>query len=329
MRFKSIMFHMIRPGRFKHRLLTSEFLQSASMTEAIEHIQKAEQLWQSKKIDDVEWVALYVFILSTFRRPSDFLGGPHNEKFSADIKGKLTCQDILGLFKDPPRILTKLKNEQNFLNLFCSRSLRSVPLSVQKSIALWSQHDCLKLCEYIPSPEEVLAMQSLGIRCVSVLTDPVCMRGFVEEGRDVLGFVVHDLIHADHFFSDPQQAKAQIQFSKYLQKLHALPLIQQKLRQDIEFMSEWNYLISDMNSVPLHLFKTLKAILLAASKREHKIDFKNALKGDSEASFNSELEDVANEFSFSQLQKTTWLRLNGPDFTMPTDAMILIESLEH
>ncbi len=327
--FESIMFHMIRPGRFKHRLLSAEFLQSASMSEAILHIQKASQLWRTKEIHDVEWVALYIFILSAYRRPHDFFGGPHNEKFAENIQGKLTCSDVAALFKEPPRALAKLAGEQNFLDMFCKRSLRSIPLSVQKGLALWHRQDCLKLCEHIPSPSEVLQMQNLGVRCISVLTDPNHMRSFVEEGRDVLGFVVHDLIHADHFFSDPVQAQAQIQFSKYLQRLHALPLIQQKLQQDIEFMGEWNYLISDMNSVPLHLFKTLKAIMLASSKRKFGIDFKSSLDSESEILFNHEIEIIASEFNFSFAQQTAWQRLNSPEFAMPADAMTLVSSLEN
>lgn len=322
------MFHMIRPDRFKHRLLSLEFLQSESMIEAVSTIQKALKLWQDKKIHDWEWVSLYVFILSAFRRPSDFWGGPHNEVFAQNVAGHLSMSDVRGLFSNPGRTLLKIPSGENFFALFCQRSLRSIPLSVQKSLALWSQKDVLRLCEYIPSPEEVMRLQSLGLRCVSVLTDPLQMKTFVEEGRDVLGFVVHDLIHADHFFADPQQAKAQIKFSNYLEKLHGLPQIQERLRADIEFMGEWHYLISDMNSVPLHLFKTLKAILLAAHKRKWNIDFKASLSNHSEISFRTEIGTLGTYFNFSEAQHQAWQRLNSPEFNFPDDAYVLVQALE-
>lgn len=317
------MFHMIRPGRFRHRLLCSSFLQSKAMQAAIEITQKASQLRVTHRLSDFEWTALYVFILSAHRRPHDFLGGPHNESFADNISGTLTCGDVAKLFSDTPRALAKLSTDGNFLSIFCERSLRSIPLSVQKSVVLWQKHNCLKLCEYVPSPIEVLEMQTHGMRCVSVLKDPKVMQNFVEEGRDVLGFVVHDLIHADHFFSNPAQAKDQIQFSKYLKVLNQLSVIQQKLDSDSEFVGEWNYLISDMNSVPLHLFKTLKAILLAAKKREHKIAFKTSLTGAPEFEFQNEIQEVALGFEFTTEQSLAWKRLNHPTFDFPTDAMTL------
>lgn len=312
---------MIRPGKFKHRLLEPEFLTSDKMREAIELIQENSPLSEGKILSPAEWTAYYLFVLSLYRRPEDFLGGPHNENFCRDVEGNWTLGDLKKHLRFAPKALARFSDTDNFLRTFCAHSLRSIPLAVPRSLSLWRRSpEKLRLCSFIPTPVEVMRMQAQGVRCVSVLTRTEEMTSFVEEGRDVLGFAVHDLIHADHFFCDPARAQAQIRFSGFLGRLHVSEWIQERLKKDVEFMGEWHYLISDMNTVPLHLFKTLKAILLASLKREWSVDFRRDLPVGAEERFRELLRVLAGHFGFSPPQEEAWLRLNGPRFRMPEDA---------
>lgn len=318
---------MIRAGRFKHRLLEQDFLQSEAMSKAIDLIQEFKSLHNSKLLSDFEWTAIYIFILSYLRRPKDFLGGPHKEFDSSQISGKLTLQDLRNLTK-LPILSSRFSGAENFLEIFCSHSLRSIPISVQKSILFWYQNpQSLIHYEIIPSPKDVMDMQALGKRCVSVLTKPTEMQSFVEAGRDVLGFVVHDLIHADHFFRDPEQAQTQIAFSKKMQLLNSLPKIQDRLKTDIEFMSEWHYLISDMNTVSLHLLKSLKAILLASYKRQYQVAYKDDLPASVEFEFQKFWNELGTYFELGPDQLLAWQKLNTMTFKIPHDALILNQVL--
>ncbi len=318
---------MIRAGRFKHRLLEQDFLHSKAMDKAIDLIQEFKSLHIQNQISNTEWTAIYIFILSYFRRPKDFLGGPHKEFETRQISGALQMQDIRKIMQ-LPILNSRIQDTENFLEVFCTHSLRSIPLSVQKSISFWhSNPQRLIHFEHIPSPEDVMNMQALGRRCVSVLTKPTEMQSFVEAGRDVLGFVVHDLIHADHFFQDPEQAQTQIAFSRKMQILNALPEIQNRIKTDIEFMNEWHYLISDMNTVSLHLLKSLKAILLASYKRQHNVAYKDDLPATTELEFQTFWSSLGAYFELKSEQIPAWQSLNTNSFKIPHDALILNQVL--
>jgi hypothetical protein len=321
---------MLRVGRFRHHLLDQTFVDSLEFTKVEEALRHFHQLWCDKKLQDWEWVALYIFIFSAFRRPADFLGGPHEEKnWASPPASLLVNQDLLTYFADAEKFpwCKRLPPQQSFFSFFCQRSLRSIPLAVTKSLWAWSLGNYpLILREDIPASAEVLEMQTRGRRCVSVLMKPKELRSFVE-GRDALAFTVHDLIHADHFFRDPAQAQAQIQFSRRLLKLGQRTEVQKFVAQDLEFRDQWNYLISDMNSVPLHLFKTLKAMLLGAHKRAAKINSTESLSVVHEGMFLETQKMIAREFEFDLGQREAWLRLNTPAFIFPEQAVILDQSL--
>lgn len=321
---------MLRVGRFRHHLLDQTFVESLDFTKVEEALRHFYELWCDKKLQDWEWVALYIFIFSAFRRPADFLGGPHAEKnWTPSPASSFLNQDVLTYFADAKKFpwRKRLPPQQSFFSFFCERSLRSIPLAVTKSLWAWSLENYpLILREDIPESSEVLEMQTRGQRCVSVLMKPVELRSFVE-GRDALAFTVHDLIHADHFFRDPEQAKAQIQFSRQLLKLGCRVEVQDLVARDPEFRDQWNYLISDMNSVPLHMFKTLKAMLLGAHKRAAQISSTESLCVTHEGLFLKTQKMIAQEFAFDLNEREAWLQLNTPEFRFPEQAMILDQSL--
>lgn len=119
----------------------------------------------------------------------------------------------------------------------------------------------LRLLRYIPSPAEVLKYQAQGERVVTVFED------FNDWQKNwgphtAWEFVAHDLIHADHFFENSAQRDSQIQFYQFLEKIWLDPRIEM-----LHGTPGFEYLISDMNSHPKHLFQTLQALLIEQSKK--------------------------------------------------------------
>ncbi|MFM6928891.1 MAG: hypothetical protein ACKOX6_10540 [Bdellovibrio sp.] len=273
---------------------------------------------------------IFIFL----RRPQDFLGGPHSLPVPEAQEG-ISSKEVLALLRSTlpenlasAKSLMPLESSLSFLTLFCSRSWRSVPFSVQRSLTAWSQGLYpLQLLTTIPTAHDVLLMQANGRRCVSMLIHPQEITDFVGEGRDVLGFLIHDLIHADHFFYDSRKAQAQIEFCKKLLSVIELDFIREMLDQDDKFKEEFQYLMSDMNSVPLHLLKTLKALLLGFYKRQNLDGFKAALPPPLEQEFKRRYEAVLSPWGFSIPAIEAAHRLNTESYRHPEDSLILDHEL--
>lgn len=326
---------MLRVGRLRHRLLEDEFLKNTSPL-AHKCLQVFMRLWQSKSLSDAEIAAIYILVFSFLRRPKDFLGGPHNKPLAhLPAHSRMSCQSFYELLqKELPEDLRQAKSLLRFqrpddlLTYFCSHSWRSIPLSVAQSLMAWeSGLYPLRLLSYVPTPKEVLSMQTEGQRCVSMLQDLTEMQEFVEEGRDVLGFIVHDLIHADHFFADPAKARAQIEFSRHLLVVFGFREIQTMLQTDPVFKKEFEYLMSDMNSFPLHLLKTFKAVLLGYFKRREGLAMTAALPEASEAEFQRLFESSLKTWKLPDEAHHAALRLNTPLFQGLDDSLLLHSAL--
>lgn len=149
--------------------------------------------------------------------------------------------------------------ENPSLEIFRNFTLKSLPSSVARSLCLWrTGRYSLKLLNYKPSPLELLEMQVQGFRCVSLLSEN--WGAFIDQERDVFSFVIHDLIHADHFFSQPHLFELQKIFYREILLLTKRGFFNRAgLTENSKKLIE--YICSDMNSHPVHLFKTLKAAL--------------------------------------------------------------------
>ena len=326
---------MLRAGRFRHRLLDEAFLDSKSDL-AFSCLEKFIALWRQKRLTDAEITGVYIFIFAFLRRPKDFLGGVHQQAIDSFVLPQpISGQEVIRLIKEelPPDLasaksLDRLNNQNPFLENFCRLSWRSIPLSVSQSLMAWqSGRYPLHLLTTVPSPKDVLHMQAQGLRCVSMLHQKNEIQNFVEEGRDVFGFIVHDLIHADHFFADPHKAQAQILFSQKLVQVLEFPQIQMMITKDPVFESEFHYLMSDMNSVPLHLLKTLKAILLGYYKRRAGLPMGHTLPKELELEFSLLLETSLAPWNLSVEALAAAHRLNTQDYRGLADAALLHHSL--
>lgn len=317
---------MLRQGRFRHQLFSSTELKLLGNS--------MYKTWQSllqkiplHELHPAEIAGLYLFVLNSWRRPKDFLGGPHHENKSYAVKGQLAVDSVVP-FLHPETTLNKEKLGANFLATLTGSSLRSIPHSAIKSLSLWHQgHYPLLLLNYIPSPLEVLTLQSQGQRLVSLLSEPQHFQDYVETERDMLGFLVHDLIHADHFFNNPENATLQIKFSKLMLKFYQAPWFKNLLESDPVFCDEFFYIASDMNSVPLHLFQTFKAMWLNHFKRRFNVSLTQALKYEEELLWQEELRHSLEAFNWSQVSISAFLRLNSERFSRSEDYLHLIDQL--
>ncbi|KHD88407.1 MAG: hypothetical protein OM95_09800 [Bdellovibrio sp. ArHS] len=326
---------MLRAGRFRHRLLDDSFLKTQGPW-AYACLQPFLNLWRQRHLSDVEIVAAYIFIFSFLRRPKDFLGGVHHAFAVPDSSSpSLRSDEFVDVLRTVlPAPLQNAKSLQRFaaatpfVDHFCSLSWRSIPLAVPRSLVAWREGLYpLDLLTDVPTPEEVLDMQARGRRCLSMLIEKEQILNFVEEGRDVLGFIVHDLIHADHFFADSEKAQAQILFCQRLRILAQMPTIQQMLYNDTLFRGEFHYLMSDMNSVPLHLLKTLKAILLGFYKRKEGLSMAESLPAQIEQEFSHFFTQALRPWNFTPEQLSAAQRLNTPHYQGRDDGDLLTRAL--
>lgn len=328
---------MLRAGRFKHRLLDDIFLKQKSPL-AAQFVSAVLPFWQSQEIADQDMVTLYLLIFLSLRRPGDFLSGKSalQRDLSTSSNPKPNFQNGNWFFERFAflRNHTELKGLAVFdrpvplVELAYKWNFRSIPFSVNRSLYSWAQgHYKLKLMTGIPSASEVLTMQTQATRCLSMLVQPQQMQNFVEEGRDVLGFLIHDLIHADHFFHDPEKARGQILFSQKLSRLYHNPTFQEWLQKDTSFAKEFTYLMSDMNSVPLHLIKTLKAICLGSYKRQKQLPLNTSLNRVQEKEFSELFCWVLHPWELSAEDLKIFDKINTLRFNWETHALPIHELL--
>lgn len=128
----------------------------------------------------------------------------------------------------------------------------------------------LTLMTHIPTPREVLSLQARGVRPVTLIED------FSRAAQPVLSkasgfdFLVHDLEHAFKFCHDPIQYHAQRGFFSLLAQTVAAGGFGAYLA-DARFAEKFAYLISDMNTHPVHGLRFLHAVLIEClSRREAK-----------------------------------------------------------
>jgi hypothetical protein len=133
---------------------------------------------------------------------------------------------------------------------------------VPAALAAWLRGSWkLALLARVPKPSEVLKMQVRGTRPVSALCDADRLFRPILGKRNAFVFLQHDLEHAYHFFSDPDLHRLQRRLFVVLTAILAEGALRTMLG-DREFRKGLHYLVSDMNTHPLHSLHYLRAILV-------------------------------------------------------------------
>ena len=119
----------------------------------------------------------------------------------------------------------------------------------------------LLLVEYIPSPQDVLAMQCEGQRPVTIIAHFPRLLQPVLTKPNAFAFMLHDLEHAWKFFHDGALSEMQQRFFCAMGRCVAEGWFVNHC-EDATFSNKFDYLISDMNTHPEHSLQYLKAILI-------------------------------------------------------------------
>jgi hypothetical protein len=295
-----------RAGRFKKKLVSEESLEKeAPVIE--DRMAPVLRAYDEGILSPSEFTAFYILMVLAYRFPGTWLGSktsPITEEHQ--LKAPL---ELLVPYLEP-NIQRRLQGVASVGDIFRCFSFRSTPVAVNRAILEWSTgHYGLELMFRIPRPEEVLEQQKRGRRCVTVILNAQRASRFILGERDALGFTMHDLIHADHFYHHNQSYQGQLGFYGFLD--HCLREGHFKeLLEDKRFESEFEYLIADMNAYAIHLLKCFKAALVHYHPQKEQFFL-----------------DWLGRFELQRREKEAFLALNNPEFDPNLDDPILLEYL--
>lgn len=214
--------------------------------------------------DKTSEVILWTTLLSMLRRKSDWFQGVGStlpQGVPVTIPPRIFGYEIYELTQklniDWPKKLAKDISLAEFLRTV---RIKPLPAVAQKAMYfIFIKKYPITVLDYEPVPKELLQIQCEGRRIISFKNDYANWPTQKFGTRDPLSFWLHDCIHAEHFFSQPENFVSQLGFYKFVADAHEARCWPE-LTDNQGFESDFSYLISDMNSHPLHLFKTLKAI---------------------------------------------------------------------
>jgi len=120
----------------------------------------------------------------------------------------------------------------------------------------------------IPSSVEVLRLQSIGQRCVSLIEDAEALTHGDPRHPDGLTFVLHDLCHLEKFV-DPEHRVGQVGFFDTVLRATKTPAwAALQAPFDAEWEADRDYVFSDMNGSAIFLFAALKMKVRMAVRRQ-------------------------------------------------------------
>lgn len=218
-------------------------------------------------------VLIFVMLHLQEREPgSRWLGSrknsypPANSRFKPRGSGVVNLLELAGIPVDQ-RLTHRLEGCATFDDLLSAYQLKGVRQDSQDGLHGWLRGQYpLTLRFDIPAPLEMLEAQCEGERFVTMLTDADAQFRPIGRHDGAFAFLLHDLEHAHKFFGDRARFRGQVAFFRHMKEALNSGILNE-LTADERFAGELAYLISDMNSHPLHLFKYLKAITLDVFKR--------------------------------------------------------------
>jgi hypothetical protein len=241
-----------RSGSYKKILIAEDLLGQGR-----EALIKNIEILLNLGLEDYELCALYILLFLRLRHPKNWLQKKQDFKIDHDQKKILDL--IPNEFNLTPWEKEKLAGI-SYNDLFNFYNLKGIPLAVNRTMLNWANGNWkVALLTHIPSPRELLRMQVKNTRCITLTVNPHEIDRLVLSSRDPLSFVLHDLHHAGHFFSQIESQKGQLGFYSLVEKVYDQPLLKKSLKGDSQFKSEFDYVVSDMNAYVIHLFKCFKS----------------------------------------------------------------------
>lgn len=299
----------IRQGRFKKLLVPIEQLQLEA-PEISRRLSPLFILWKEKKINDAELAALWCLLYLRVRHPRSWWGSKRSTPLT---KHQLNLQLLDLDWNWSSEELALINQYQTLGNLWNHRSFKATPEAVHRSILSWSTGLYpLVLMERVPSVEEVLEQQMKGQRCVTLFSELNSLAKLILGERDALGFAFHDLIHADHFFHDNTLMKGQIGFYHQINTLLRNGMLDPFMANG-DFPEQLDYLVADMNSHPVHLWKCFKSICRQANHAEM-----------DELIYSK----IPKLWDLNETLSDALIELNGPNFSLEIHATALLKWCE-
>lgn len=211
-----------------------------------------------------EKVQAWVIALTCLRRPTDWFGGIRTKPLKlkqdqfAINPHSLTVSELFN--NTTIRTPKKISESWCLRQLLASVLIKPLPETCLHPLFQMSDpHFPLEIISFVPTPLELLNLQIQGRRVITFHENFESWPNDINNDRDFLSFIIHDLIHADHFFKSTQQRQGQLGFYLFIKKIMNDSHLQKLLTHPV-FKIQFEYMISDMNSHPVHLFKTFRAI---------------------------------------------------------------------
>lgn len=166
---------------------------------------------------------------------------------------------------DAARVGSLVGDERSALKFLTRYRVRRVPWRAVRGLFAWVSGSSVELREDVPKADEVLSLQAIGRRCVSLLPDGVSP----EPHASGLDFLIHDLCHLDKFV-DPEHHDEQVGFFATLRELFADSRFRAlEAELDETFVEDRNRLAADVNGSAVYLFALLKMKLKMAARRRY------------------------------------------------------------
>jgi hypothetical protein len=205
-------------------------------------------------------------------------------------------------------------NTKSLFDLANNFNLHSIPKTARIALVKWycEQYN-LELIFHVARVDEIVDYQSCGKRCISLIITN--LDKLVENSRDPLSFLLHDLVHSFKMFDNEELFKGQIGFSRVMKKVLNYNRLKDLFANDTNYYDDLYYIMSDMNSHTKHLMFSFKSCLINAFKRKYGIRENEQLRDKALNEFNQIFEELIELFGMNEEEKKSAREvLNVSDF---------------
>lgn len=206
------------------------------------------------QMSPAHFVLLFIALFAQTRRPGQWYMGRG--------RGAAEPHDVDFSFAKLPEDFKFLQTVASSANeLMNRREFKKLPGAVLNALRSWhAGRYKLVLFPKPVSPFEMLSMQARGERAVTLDMAAAKSGATVDGQRDALEFLLHDLVHADLYYTNGHLAQRRF-FASFL-KITELGLLKDDWQNNSELKHDLDYLVADMNSDVHHLTAHLIAALV-------------------------------------------------------------------
>lgn len=255
-----------RSGSYKKLLIDLETLEANG-----QFLRTNLEILKNQNLSPLQFTTLYLLLFLRIKHPKNWIQ-KKSSKLTNATPNNMDEENLLSIIPESFSLNSWEKeklNEVTAYSLFNQYNLKAIPESINRTMIQWMLGNwSIKMLEHIPSSRELLKLQVKNTRCITVITNLKKIDSLVLNSRDPLSFLLHDLMHADQFFSQAISQKGQLGFYKLIESIYDQPELCLLLKNNENFKKEFEYVASDMNAYVIHLFKCLKSSIYRPEKNE-------------------------------------------------------------